>query len=105
AVTEAIEKAVLSLIVEGVRDNLWAGKQTNPHDFDTLIANYKAEEKTNTNRLVGNKFPEQQRGKMAVFGYAEAFKIKGDYINAKMNLGGKAGVKYFLNDYINAEAN
>ncbi len=105
AVTEAIEKAVLSLIVEGVRDHLWDKKVTAPHDFDKIIANYNAEETANTNRLVGNKFPDQQRGKVSVFGYAEGFKIKGDYVDSKMSLGGKVGVKYFITDYLNAEAN
>lgn len=105
AVTEAIEKAVLSLVIEGVRDNLWANKQKNPNDFDKLIANYKTEEKINDGRLIGNKFPDQQRGKMSVFVYGEAFKIKGDYVNPKTTLGGKVGVKYFITDNLNAEVN
>lgn len=105
AVTEAIEKAVLSLIIEGVRDNLWAAKQSNPTDFDDLIANYSSEEKINDKRLIGNKFADQQRGKMSVFANAEAFKIKGDYVNPKMTLGGKFGIKYFITDNLNAEVN
>lgn len=105
AVTEAIEKAVLSLVVEGVRDNLWANKQKNPNDFDKIISNYTSEEKVNNSRLVGNKFPQSDRGKLAVFANAEAFQIKGDYVDAKMNIGGKAGVKYFLTDHLNAEIN
>ena len=105
AVTEAIEKAVLSLIVEGVRDNLWANKQKSPGDFKEIIANYKSEEKLNDQRLIGNKFPNSDRGKFALFAYAEGFKIKGDYVDAKMTLGGKAGIKYFLTDNLNAEVN
>ncbi|MGV8914474.1 MAG: CsgG/HfaB family protein [Kaistella sp.] len=105
AVTEAIEKAVLSMIIEGVRDNLWTNKQTSPHDFDKIIANYSSEVKLNDARLIGNKFPSQQRGKMSVFGNVEAFKIKGDYVNSKLNIGGKVGVKYFITDNLNAEVN
>ena len=105
AVTEAIEKAVLSLIIEGVKDNLWANKLSKANDFDKIIANYSTEEKINDARLIGNKFPDQERGKMSVFGYAEAFKIKGDYVNPKTTLGGKVGVKYFITDNLNAEIN
>ena len=105
AVTEAIEKAVYSLIVEGVKDQIWDSKLNKPSDFNKIIANYNSEEVMNDTRIIGNKFPEQNRGKMAVFGYLEGFKIKGDYVNAKMNLGGKVGVKYFISDHFNAEAN
>lgn len=105
AVTEAIEKAVYSLIIEGVKDNLWASKLKHPSDFNKIIASYQAEEKINDSRIIGNKFPEQNRGKMAVFANIEGFKIKGDYVGAKMNLGGKLGFKYFINDNINAEVN
>ncbi|MGZ5263917.1 MAG: CsgG/HfaB family protein [Kaistella sp.] len=105
AVTEAIEKAVLSLIVEGVKDDLWANKQNNPEDFKEIIANYSSEEKVNDQRLIGNKFPNNDRGKFSIFAYGEGFKIKGDYVDAKMTLGGKAGIKYFFTDHINAEIN
>ena len=105
AVTEAIEKAVYSLIVEGVKDQIWDSKLNKPSDFNKIIANYNSEEIVNDTRLIGNKFPEQNRGKMALFGYIEGFKIKGDYVNPKMNLGGKVGVKYFISDHFNAEVN
>lgn len=105
AVTEAIEKAVYSLIVEGVKDNIWANKLQKPSDFNKIIQDYNSEEKINDARLVGNKFPNQERGKMSVFVNAEAFKIKSDYVNPKTNIGGKVGVKYFITDNLNAEVN
>lgn len=105
AVTEAIEKAVIALVVEGVRDNLWANKQKNSHDFDKIINEYTTEEKVNDARIIGNKFPDQQRGKLSVFANAEAFTVKSDYVNAKTNIGGKIGVKYFITDNLNAEIN
>ncbi|WP_233701975.1 CsgG/HfaB family protein [Kaistella palustris] len=105
AVTEAIEKAVYSLIVEGVKDNIWSAKQKNPGDFDAIISNYLSEERVNDTRLIGNKFPDQERGKLSAFAQAEAFTVKSDYINPKTNIGGKLGVKYFLTDYLNIELN
>jgi len=105
AVTEAIEKAVMSLIIEGVRDQLWDNKQMHAGDFNSIIDKYNQEQTINEKRIIGNKFPEQQRGKLALFAYGEGFKIKGDYTDAKMNLGGKGGVKYFITDNLNAEIN
>ncbi|ACU07759.1 Curli production assembly/transport component CsgG [Flavobacteriaceae bacterium 3519-10] len=105
AVTEAIEKAVLSLIVEGVRDNLWTNKQKTPNDFDKIIEGYTSEVKVNDARIVGNKFPQNDRGKFSAFLNAETFKLKGDYVDSKMNIGAKVGLKYFLSDHINAELN
>lgn len=105
AVTEAIEKAVHSLVVEGVRDNLWANKQKNPNDFDKIIGSYTSEVKVNDARIVGNKFPESNRGNFSAFLNAEAFKLKGDYVDSKMNIGAKVGLKYFLSKHINAELN
>lgn len=105
AVTEAIEKAVYSLIIEGVKDNIWANKLQKPSDFNKIIATYTSEEKLNGTRIIGNKPPEYDRGKLAVFGNIEGFKIKGDYVEGKMKLGAKLGVKYFITDHINAELN
>lgn len=105
AVTEAIEKAVHTLIIEGVRDNLWANKQNNPADFKDLLSNHTDENQINTNRLIGNKFPEYQRSNFSVFGYAEIFKIKGDYTGAQLNPAGKIGIKYFPVPQINLELN
>lgn len=105
AVTEAIEKAVYSLIVEGVKDDIWSNKLAKPSDFNRIITDYSAEENVNNMRLIGNKYPDNDRGMTSVFAYGEAFKIKGDYVDAKMNVGGKIGFKYFLTDHINAEVN
>ncbi|AYO57730.1 curli production assembly protein CsgG [Chryseobacterium sp. 6424] len=105
AVTEAIEKAVHSMIVEGVRDNLWANKQKNPADFANIISEYNTESSINDSRSIGNKFPQNHRGTMALFANAEAFQIKGDYINPKMNVGFKGGFKFFINDHFNTELN
>ena len=105
AVTDAIEKAVYSLIIEGVKDNIWANKTKSANDFTPLITKYESEEKVNNSRLIGNKFPDQNRGKIAVFANAEAFKIKGDYVNSKLNIGANLGFKYFISDHLNAEVN
>ncbi|MET3536023.1 CsgG/HfaB family protein [Chryseobacterium limigenitum] len=105
AVSEAIEKSVKSLIVEGIRDKIWGKAVDNTVDYQALIDNYNREQDQNQNRAIGNKFPDNQRGKFSVFAQAEGQKIKDDYINPKMNIGGKLGFKYFISPSFNVEVN
>lgn len=103
AVTEAIEKAVRSLIIEGVRDKIWGKASENLNGYQAMISEYNKEQEQNAGRAVGNKFPENYRQKVSVFANIEAQKIKDDYINPKMNAGGKSGIKYFISPNFNIE--
>lgn len=103
AVSEAIEKSVKSLIVEGIRDKIWGKAVDNTVDYQALIDNYNREQEQNQNRAIGNRYPDNQRGKFSVFAQAEGQKIKDDYINPKMNIGGKLGFKYFISPNFNVE--
>lgn len=105
AVSEAIEKSVKSLIVEGIRDKIWGKAVDNTVDYQALIDNYNREQDQNQNRAIGNKFPDNQRGKFSIYAQAEGQKIKDDYINPKMNIGGKLGFKYFISPSFNVEVN
>ncbi|NIF07501.1 curli production assembly protein CsgG [Chryseobacterium sp. Tr-659] len=105
AVTEAIEKAVKSLIVEGIRDKIWGKAVDDTNGYQALINEYNREQEQNNGRVIGGRFPENYRQKMSVFANVEAQKVRDDYVNAKMNVGGKVGVKYFLNPYFNVEVN
>ena len=55
AVTEAIEKAVYGLIVEGVKDNIWGSKVENPTQFTKIIEDYNAEKSDNDINVLGKK--------------------------------------------------
>ncbi|ANF49692.1 curli production assembly protein CsgG [Chryseobacterium glaciei] len=103
AVSEAIEKSVKSLIVEGIRDKIWGKSVDNTVDYQALIDNYNREQEQNQNRAIGNRYPDNQRGKFSIFAQAEGQKIKDDYINPKMNIGGKLGFKYFISPNFNVE--
>lgn len=105
AVTEAIEKAVKALIVEGIKDEIWGKSVDNTGNYQAVIDEYEREQDVNKNRLIGNKFPDNYRQKFAVFGNVEAQKIKDDYVNPKMNIGGKLGFKYFFSPNFNVEIN
>ncbi|MDH6252758.1 curli production assembly/transport component CsgG [Chryseobacterium sp. H1D6B] len=105
AVTEAIEKAVKSLIVEGIRDKIWGKALDNNADYLSVVDEYNREQEQNNSRLVGNRFPNNYRQKFSVFAAIEGQKVKDDYVNPKMNVGAKAGVKYFINPSFNVELN
>ncbi|WDF45629.1 CsgG/HfaB family protein [Chryseobacterium sp. KACC 21268] len=105
AVTEAIEKAVKSLIVEGVRDKIWGSAIQDPTTYKALIEKYETEQEDNDKRIIGNKYPNNYRQKVALFANVEGQQIKGDYVNPKASVGFKLGLKYFLSDHINVELN
>lgn len=105
AVTEAIEKAVKSLIVEGIQDKIWGKAIDNTTSYQALINEYNKEQEHNNGRAVGNRYPENYRQKVSVFANVEAQKVKDDYVNPKMNIGGKVGMKYFLTPNFNIEVN
>lgn len=105
AVTEAIEKAVYSLIVEGVRDNIWGKEMVANDAYKPIIAQYDLEQNETNTKDLGKTFLEVQRPKFSIFGMAEASKLKGDYPNSKVYLGVKGGGKYFISDHFNLELN
>lgn len=103
AVTQAIEKAVYSLILESVEDGTFRIQQKHEKELHLLLQKYHAEQLKNTNQLAGNKFDDKERSKASILLLANGDMIKGDYKDPLMKLGGKAGFKYFLNDHLNAE--
>ena len=103
AVTQAIEKAVYTLILESVEDGTFRIEKQHEKAFTGLLDKYHAEEQKNTNQLVGNKFQDKERTRASILLMANGDIIKGDYVDAKMNIGGKAGFKYFVSDHVNAE--
>ncbi|MDN3694544.1 CsgG/HfaB family protein [Chryseobacterium tructae] len=105
AVTEAIEKAVKSLIVEGIQDKIWGKAIDDTTSYQALINEYHKEQENNNGRAIGNRYPENYRQKVSVFANVEAQKVKDDYVNPKMNIGGKVGIKYFLTPNFNVEIN
>lgn len=105
AVTDAIEKAVKSLVVEGIRDNIWGKAVDATANYQKLIDDYNAEQENNNNRLVGNKYPNNDRKNLSIFANIETQQVKDDYVNPATNIGGKLGLKYFLNKNFNLEGN
>lgn len=105
AVTDAIEKAVKNLVVEGIKSNIWGKSLDEPAKYKQLVDDYNIEVEKNDTRILGSEFSEVNRSKFALFADVEATQIKGDYIDPKTQFGAKFGAKYFLNKNVNIEAN
>lgn len=103
AVTEAIEKAVKSLIIEGVRDKIWGKAVADTKDYQKSIDAYNIEQQHNEGRIIGDRYPNDYRRKFALFANVEWQQVKDDYANPKAHISGKAGIKYFFNKNLNAE--
>lgn len=102
AVTEAINKAVYMLVLEGIKDKIW---DTSPEDVllaDELLDEYYYEINESNKRIVGKGNWERDRRSKISFGVAYTFNnLKGDYKTNTLRPGGKANVKYNFSDYFN----
>lgn len=95
AVTEAIEKAVEGLVVDGIKDKIWEVKATNKEVADFLTAYEKEKEAADLALLYGRDRYEK-RGKVGFEIDGGAAYIDGDYVNPVPKPLVKASVKYFF---------
>ncbi|GET25276.1 CsgG/HfaB family protein [Prolixibacter sp. NT017] len=93
AVQEAIEKAVLDLIMEGVFDGLW--KLKNPEDVEApIFTEYlKEKDQRDDENFWGNKL-QQRRNKLALNFSANAYSFQSDWGKTGLNGGGSFGLYY-----------
>jgi len=102
-VTEAIEKAVESMIIEGVNDKLW-GLQ-NPKDTASVaFTNYEAEKRINyeTDPL-GRKIDKNNRGKLTLGFNAGSNLYSGDFATSYLRPKGSLLVGTALNPYLHLD--
>ena len=90
AVTEAIEKAVIGMIVEGAQDNLWAlDNQGNTQS--ELFAAYEAEKLANQEIDFANRKQSERRSNFGLTVGSNHLTYQGDYPNAITKSGGEVG--------------
>ena len=96
AVKEAIEKAVLDLIMEGVFDGLW--KLKNPADVEAPIFTEYLHEKdaSEEENFWGNKL-QQRRNKFALNFSADTYQFQSDWGKTSLTGGGSFGISYLPN--------
>ncbi len=100
AVTEAIEKAVHSLVVEGIMDDIW--KSTAPVlELTELINNYNIDKEDSDSPLDHKKKEIEKRGTVAFSLSGGAASIDGDLPNSFARPMAKLGLKYFIKPNFN----
>ncbi|HLN53157.1 MAG TPA: CsgG/HfaB family protein [Lentimicrobium sp.] len=94
AVTEAIEKAVTALIIEGYEDGLW--QFANPADSSALVVkNYIKERNSNEDMdLFSRLLSQEKRGKFSITGAGGINKFDGDYPGSTVQPFGMIGFGY-----------
>jgi len=83
-VTEAIEKAIESLIIEGVQEKLWGLK--DPKDTTSVsFTNYREEKRINySSDPLGRKVEKNNRGKLALGASVGSNKYYGDFTSGQI---------------------
>ena len=100
AVSEAIEKAVEALILEGIEDNLW-GTKANKDEIDDLITEYRAERTESENTGLYERYFKERRGRLGLFLNGGGALINGDYSDKDLSYSFGIGGKWYFNPYLN----
>lgn len=95
AVKEAIEKAVESLIIEGVKDDLWEAREEQAL-VDRAIIGYEQEKRDARLTDLYERELKNRRGLNAVFVKPYVNYFNGDYKNSDWYYGGQLGYKQYL---------
>ena len=92
AVTEAIEKAVVSMVVEGLVEGLWSLQDSEDAEHP-IFNEYFKEQANNGNRDVFGKELAERRAKFGVTASATGLLYQGDYPDPRARTGGEIGVQ------------
>lgn len=101
AVTEAIEKSVRSLIIEGIRDGIWQSRKENQVEVNRLIANHNSEKFDAENTKLYDRLYKERRGKSAIEASSGVALIDGDLGSPQPQFFARVGYKRFINPFIN----
>lgn len=95
AITEAIEKAVEGLVIEGIRDDVW---QANApiSELTQLINDYDNEKEESETALLYKRYFKERRAKYGIDLAGGAALIQGDYSNPVLKPALRAGLRYFI---------
>lgn len=103
AVTEAIEKAVQAIILEGIKDNLWTADEKFAEQTQQQLADYEAEKTEMAGTDIYGINNSIERPRLSITPYASLLRLSGDYavrswkpgygVNVNYNLSAKWGVQ------------
>ncbi|MGL5113280.1 MAG: CsgG/HfaB family protein [Flavobacterium sp.] len=103
AVTEAIEKAVESIIIEGLKDNLWESKAPKKV-VDDLITTFENQKIVAEDELLYAKEKNRKRGRIGLEASGGVALIDGDYANPVVKPMGRGAVKFFFTPHLSFSA-
>lgn len=95
AVTEAIEKAVESLVMEGIKDKIWLADAPKT-EVDSLVAKYDQDKDIAENTGLYKRDLSPKRSKFAMELGGGATIIDGDYAEAQPRPFGRGAIKYLF---------
>ena len=102
AVTEAINKAVYLLVLEGIKDNVWTTKNEDKTKANLLINEYNQEIVESNKRVAGKgNWDKNRRSTFALGGSLTLNSLRGDYPDIVKELGATGNFKYLFSDYFN----
>ena len=100
AMKEAIEKAVESLVLEGIQDDLWEA-DINENQKKQLLTHFNLEKEESLSTEIHERFLKPRRGKNAFTGALGASLINGDLPNPELEFNSRVGFKHFISPYVN----
>lgn len=102
AVTEAINKAVYMLILEGIRDGLWSTTDNDQAKADVLLQDYTNETVEAQKKVVGKGYWENnRRAKLSIGAAISGNTLRGDFPYGAPQFGTLGNISYALSDYFN----
>lgn len=105
AVTEAIEKSVYALVIEGLRDGLWVGGNKIPAEqIQKLIKDYEEEVAEARETDVYGAKNTISKPKLSISPYAAALRYEGDYGPAAYSAGAGASFNVDLTPHLSIQA-
>ena len=100
AVTEAIEKAVQSMVLEGIQDNIWLADAT-PAELDATMKKYAIENEVADRTALYGRELEPRRSNFAIEIAGGTSLVDGDYANPVLKPMGRGALKYFITPGLN----
>lgn len=101
AVSEAVEKAVQALIIEGISAKLWSPKPEDVDKAQELVENYYKEKEVTTDTKLYDRYYKARRGSSVVNMAGGISIIDGDLPNSSLDMLGRLGYKQYLTPHLN----
>ncbi|WP_421829906.1 CsgG/HfaB family protein [Larkinella sp.] len=105
AVTEAVEKAVQSLVLEGIRDNLWVVDEKVVEKTEKMLAEYEHEKTAMSETDVYGARNTIEPSMVTFHPYGSVWRYKGDFATSGIQSGFGVAADLYLNRYLGFQMN